>query len=874
MSESEFVLKTTPPRMPRLAMERPRLVQYWSRMHDCAAAAVVAPAGFGKTTLLLQWRQRWLEQGTRVAWLSADTRDDPVRFTTGLLQATRSACALRDSGPKESSGLQALTWMLSEIAHNGAWTVIVIDDAERLPEATVRQALQYLLLNAPSNLHIAIGSRVPLPLQTGELAAKDSFIQLTDQHLRLQLEESIEILERRLGPRLSVDERARVHDATEGWPIGLQLAIAAIENEADAAAAVKTLSARRGSLQDYFVDSLLAALPEHAADVLTRIAILDHFNSELCEAVAGVPSMHLLQQLIRETPIMMVGEREGWLRLHPLARDFLRGRFEQLPEAERRELHTRASHWYMRNDRLHEAATHALAAGDEALAQGYAARALWMLGALGKVEEAREWLVRLPMDLLSRDPQLRLGAAAVLAFGDRNPEALAIAAEVLEDPATPPELAVVARRVASTSAAYSDHIGIIEAMVAVWPPVPANVDPLYTANRLNTSAFVALHRGDTEQTRALLAQLLALGRDGTLRLAASLARMLIGLSHLWDGNPRLAEEEMRPALLRAEREEGRRSMIASLHASVLGAALLQLDQPAAAQALLANRLDVIEACGFPDNLLLAYRTLVYAALAQGDERRAFSVLDSLDAIAHRRALPRLRLQSLAERIRLLALRQCHQTAGELMAELDALRPAFEHETLRPYLPQYLLVAAVARSYVALARGDNEDAERDLEQAASLASTLHRGRDARSIKVLRAVAARQRGSDQALPLLMEAMSLASLSGNARLLANTHPLALEMATELKEGALLPREIKRRSLGERMGRHNGTVQSSLLTTKEAEILRLLQRGMSNKRIALTLDIGGETVKWHLKNLYAKLSAVSREHAVDRARLLGLVK
>jgi len=62
-------------------------------------------------------------------------------------------------------------------------------------------------------------------------------------------------------------------------------------------------------------------------------------------------------------------------------------------------------------------------------------------------------------------------------------------------------------------------------------------------------------------------------------------------------------------------------------------------------------------------------------------------------------------------------------------------------------------------------------------------------------------------------------------------------------------------------------------LLTPKEVEVLGLLNQGMSNKRIALTLNVGGETVKWHMKNLYSKLSAVSRDHAIDRARLLGLI-
>ena len=87
-----------------------------------------------------------------------------------------------------------------------------------------------------------------------------------------------------------------------------------------------------------------------------------------------------------------------------------------------------------------------------------------------------------------------------------------------------------------------------------------------------------------------------------------------------------------------------------------------------------------------------------------------------------------------------------------------------------------------------------------------------------------------------------MSLASLAGNARLLAHTHPLALDMAAELREGAAMP--LARTFVHGRAD----ALHSGMLTTKEAEVLRLLVRGLSNKRIALSLDIGGETVKWHL--------------------------
>ena len=89
MSEAEFTLKATPPRLPRSALERERLLRAWAEVHDRAAIVVVAPPGFGKTTLLMQWQRLWLEQGALVAWLSIDAKDDPTRFVMALLHAVR-----------------------------------------------------------------------------------------------------------------------------------------------------------------------------------------------------------------------------------------------------------------------------------------------------------------------------------------------------------------------------------------------------------------------------------------------------------------------------------------------------------------------------------------------------------------------------------------------------------------------------------------------------------------------------------------------------------------------------------------------------------------------------------------------------------------
>jgi len=62
-------------------------------------------------------------------------------------------------------------------------------------------------------------------------------------------------------------------------------------------------------------------------------------------------------------------------------------------------------------------------------------------------------------------------------------------------------------------------------------------------------------------------------------------------------------------------------------------------------------------------------------------------------------------------------------------------------------------------------------------------------------------------------------------------------------------------------------------LLTPKEARILALLSAGRANKEIARAMDLSDQTVKWYLKNVFRKLNAGGRKHAVERARLLGLI-
>ena len=877
MHQPQFVLKTTPPRLPRTAVLQRALVRRWDDLHERTAILVEAPRGFGKTTLLSQWRRAWLERGAFVAWLTLDARDTPGRFAEALLASLHvatgraSLVSVAESTGESGREQELLTALLAEVAGLATPTVLVLDDAERLPAETLNDSVCYLMFNAPPNLRMIIGARGQLALDAAELVAKGEVAQVGVDELRLALDDTLEILQRKFGDRITLDDCARLHEITEGWPIGLQMAASTIERAPQLAAAIAELSARRGDIERYFLESMLSQLPRELAEFLVFCSILESMTPELCAALTGDAGASLkLEQLMRDTPIVIVGEGQGWMRLHMLARDFLLGRFERLPAARQRELHARAADWYADRGLLREAAHHALDSGDAATAYRYASTSLREMGRQGRLREAREWIRRLPPSAFEQDVTLRLTAAWIYALGDRAGEVFARVDPIAGNQSIDPHLRFEAALIGAAAAVFCDQPGLVIRYLEPWAVLPASAESLHIVAYANSIAIVDLLQGATQQLRTRFGNVPRDdNRDGSMKMAAAYSDVFIGLSYLWEGRPARAEELLQLAVEQAERDAGRRSVIAAMLAAVLSGAVLERNQPARARALLANRLDVIDRIGTPDAILVAYQTLSDLALDEGDERQALDALGSLRELGERRRIPRMAVISLGEQIRIHAIGSRPETALALLGQLESIVEQFERPELQPLQPYCRMKEAIARAYAAMAAYDEAKAEVALQTAAGLAESIRCGRETIIVKGLQAVLMHRRRPSEARAKLEEARDLASINGLERLIRELHPLTAEILGEVKPTEKAARPI-RPAAGERSA---VAVSGGLLTTKETEVLRLLSNGLSNKLIARSMDIGEETVKWHLKNLFFKLDAGTRRHAVDRARLLGLL-
>ncbi|WP_179403312.1 LuxR C-terminal-related transcriptional regulator [Burkholderia guangdongensis] len=904
---SELTLRTTPPRAPRHLLARPRVNLDSDALRDVPAIIVQAPPGFGKTLLLAQWRREHLARGAAVAWISADAHDDPQRFLHGLVLAVRVGCArpafgrtLLEGGSVAPDGTEGLTVWLAEIAQTPLDVVLIVDEAERL-SPVARAALLYLVHNAPPNLRVVIAARGGFDAAVVDLTAYGQCVCIGAESLRFRLDETMALVQHRFGERVDADRCARLHEMTDGWPLGLQLVLAAMERSADPRGVVDALAERPADEGEQLVGSLIAQLAPDDVAFLTRIAVVDMLHPDLCRALidgdgddgdadadaddkgdgsADADAPARLARLMRDTPIFMAGDGSDWCRLHTLAHGVLGARAAELPDDERHALHVRAMRWLAEHGMNEEAARHAHAAGERETAYDLAGRSLYDAVMQGRVATALDWLELLPGDALDRHPGLRLAAAWALALSERHGEAETLIAPILATPDASAALRYECALILSVAAYYADEPDRFLALLAPWSERPPLDGPRQVQTHANRVAMSALLHGQPANARRHLQQAPRGDFGKGHRYAARWGEFVAGLSYLREGQVVLAEDVLRPALTDAESDLGRRHPLPCMLAALLASAAYERDRVDEAAALLANRLDVLERAGASETSLLAYLSAARVAAAQGVERRALDLLEALHAAGIARALPRLCIASVAEQVRIHAGHSRAETCRALAAKLDTLvaQASGSHGPL--WQRDIALLQAIAHAYAAVAAQDWPQALDALDRAQPLADETASGHQRIEILALRAFARRNAGDghDDGRPLMQEAIDLTRTYGLARVFVDAHPALADWARGLvEEGAGGPdagRAMPVARMPRRAPAEPRAVPSMVLTPKEREVLELLARNLSNKEIAQAIGVGEVTAKWHVKNLFGKLNASTRKHAVLRAQMLGLLE
>lgn len=860
---------------------RPALFQLLSSAGRGRVTLVSAPAGSGKTMLLRSWIA---ETGLhdRAAWVSVERGErDAQRFWLSVIEGLRTAVGTDAFVEKlapapDFDGAAVVARLVSELGSLEEPVALVVDDLHELASAEALTQLQFLLARLPNLLHVVLATRHdPHQLGLHRLRLDGELTEVRASDLRFTLAETRALLAGS-GIALTEESIGLLHTRTEGWAAGLRLAAISLAGHPDPERFVAEFSGSERTVADYLLAEVLARQSDDVRRLLLSTSVLERVNGALADVLVGTSGSERILVALEDANAFVVSldANRAWFRYHHLFADFLRLELRRSDPGAPAALHRAAARWHAQNGDVVDAVRHAQAGLD----WGYAARLLvdnsYSLSLDGREATVGGLLVAFPRDIAS-DPEL----AAVFATDEVARGSLDHAAKYI---------ALAQRSISLVSNERRDRfevaLGVARLSLArrrgdvgsaldavqplLGPPETQTLSDLTLDDDIRAVALmnlgiVELWAFRIEDAVRHLEQGITLARkirrpyveiaclsaiapiSDSFDVASQRCDTAIAIAeeHGWGAEPILgvalvtkggvdvwqgrfdeaegwlhrAEQTLRPEL------EPATALLLHLTRGMLCVGHGRLEQ-ALVELRAAERLqtELVAPHGWT---VQTRQFLVNVHVRLGDTRVARSTLAGISD--EDRAWGEARV----------ALASVHLADGEAEAALGVLAPVVARSA--PVIRDFTVIHAFLLDAVAHdLLGDTQAAESDIESALELAEP-------------------------------EAVILPFVMAAPRELLERHPrhrtahgALLQGVLEVLAGSSLPHHAAERS-----------PLREALSHSEQRVLRFLPSNLSAPEIGNELYLSLNTIKTHMRGIYAKLGVHRRTEAVERARELGLL-
>lgn len=884
--------KLSPPRTLVDVIPRPRLTEKLNQVLGRSLALVLAPAGYGKSTLVADWLASVDVPG---AWLSLDagdnTMDGFLRYLIAALQVIhpdvgQSLLALLHAPecPPRETLVGALIQDLANIQED---YVLVLDDYHLIKSIEIHDFMDRLIRFAPPTLHLVISSRIMPPLNIHPLRGRGQLVEVRIHELRFTPEEVLAFMQRTGREAPDPHLASLLWEKTEGWAAGLRIYSLSARESGDSSRAIEQLPSREIAL-DYLYHEVYAHQPAAVQTCLLLTAAMDRFSAALCDylcqglcddneqkaRMAGRAFVSWLEEA-GMFAVPLDRQRE-WYRYHHLFQDLLRRQLVQnRGQNFLKQVHRLASDWFMEQGLLEEAIYHALEGGDvEQAAEIIEAHKDVLLDAdqWGILEK---WLSWLPEEVIARRKGLILSRMWIAQFQYDFPRAVRLLTH-LETLLAPDEALdpVMAGEIAFFRGLPLFWEGNIAESLPYFQQAQAWLPEERELPRATADLYVGVARqflGQVEETLTSFQTLLTQVKKDGVRKGRILAVLFI--THLVHGNLSAAYRYVHELARMTERVDDpfhrawthyvRGYIHFSWHE-------LEIAEKQFRQAIDHRYfLDINSAVDSFMGLALTYQHQHRSDLAN-------QIADDLMAFLHEQ-------QHLADFWELwghalymrLALLQ-----GDVERALNHARTMdFAEDQWTPLFWLELPRLTQARMFLAL--GMTDKAVLLLEGHLQEMRRLHNKRQQIEILVPLAIAYQRQGQvDRALDTLAEATALAE-SGQivspfwegGKDAANLLRALLHAPLPLDRREFVLHLLKMLPQDKKALPQTTTILTEPLTRREVEVLELIAKRYSNREIAEVLFISEATVKRHISNILSKLQVRRRQEAVQKAYALGLL-
>ncbi len=854
------------PSAPSRLVRRSRLLDALDRGRGARLTVVVGSPGAGKTALLTDWLAAHPERPA--AWLSCDRADaEPARFVAAVIEALRRG--LHRAGLGEDArqllnldgevSADVMAALADDVDGLDGPPALVIDDFH-LTGAAGADSLTLLLECRPAVLQLVVASRADPGLRLHRMRANEELVELRDQDLSFSAEETGLFLS---GFGLSLSERDLnfLHQRSEGWAAGLQMAALSIQHAPDPLSTAGRVELHRHTVAGYFLDEVLLRQSPELAEFMLATSILDELSVPACNALCGPGTTVLLEQLYTANLfVTRVDDEAVTYRYHQLIKEVLQAQLHRNDPAGERRLHEQAAQYLADAGQVGPAARHLLAAGDHAGAFRLVRERLILDFAANPRIGSSLDLDEIRPELFAGSPELLVALAADLQLRggfERGRRALALARKADIDPAQQPELAV---QMASVNAMCLGHTGQLQAALdqRQWArslEIGGGAVDLWFHALDVVGAYCHTYLGHLDAARQLVDTL----ASSALSTQAVTDVLCPGIkSQIAFGEGALSQADV---FAQAALESSRRlgfdrhyfAFSALRTAAQLGLERRHLD---AAASLVERVLEMVSGA-----------RPCFEYFAQLDRARIWAAAGNLEGALS--SLPAARS----------ALRCDHSVlfaqADEIEARLRlALGDAKGARRLAEQLPDDR--RRVISTLIALGANDYRTAGDILSTAAAEGPTTRADLE---LRLLRASLAILQASPQAPQLIREAVAVADRHGYVQTVLDTAPQLLDQL--ISDAAHYPNTDNVRALiaagiDARKRTPAGPNRGHLpdpLTEAELRVLEALPQLLTYADMAAQLHLSHNTVKTHLRRTYMKLGVSSRTAAIKRATSIGII-
>ena len=872
---------------------------------------VIAPAGFGKTTLVSQWCA--VTTGP-IAWLSLDEHDDePRRFWQYVVSAFEHAglTGLEDchkclAGNTDDNLSSAITVLINTLSSDGGLWNLVLDDFQFIASDQIQRQFGYFVDYLPAGVTVTLASRSEPPLPLARWRVRRWVQEIHPALLAFSEDECREFFHNTMGLAISEQEIQAICRRTEGWVAAMQLAALSGNNSGlvqdpraaapDAPQAALSIDERH--ISDYVLSEVLDKQPEAIVAFLLDTACCPRLCASMCNTLRNSDDgQEKLETLLSQNLFLIpLDSHNEWFRYHDLFRDALLQRIRHTSPERAHLLWHRTVEWLLGNGQVQEAIAQIVQKEDWPwLADVLATHGNNLIHG-GYHLPVLNWLESLPPKHIEENAQLQMLRVWSRFFANRFDHLEPLLANV-ED--------LLDRSVADSAPDAEGALGLQSEISLI-------------------RSYLARSRSDDKSASNLTLQVLA-DIDHTRIPLKSVTYYGLGLDDYGKGDLTGAEEALKSAIHYGQVERKPSTVLSSggllawiqynrgdmdlaldtctevrrwvdqhyadptqprLISCWLSAALTEIhrerNQPHDAAAYLAPLLEHVDQGTEPGQHVIIQHVRGHLAFSDGQFAQAIEALEDAEQVGRKRRDHIVFAPPASTALKA----RCWLAAGQIAQARRSLDSLNTQAVTNPLNREQ---NSISYARLLVAEGAPERALDILDVLMSeTEQNQHNRHLVEALLVCGDALALQGRHEECVERLERAVNVAADAGFVRLFAEEssrlQALLLELPALQSQGSWqrsLKSMLQSQENPDTTGQEEtkpATISKEQdlaepLSQRELEVLELINAGGANKDIAVRMGIAPATVKAHIRNLYGKLGVGRRTEALARARELGLL-